>query len=91
MAKRARDRGKAQSQGIEFWFRRKYGLTIHDPRYLAASREDMLTDWWAYQYLENPNLDSQAVVDDDFDQDEIIRKLEEDPDSDDFDWESLTS
>ncbi len=50
----------------------------------------MLTDWWAHQYLENPKLDDQAVVDEDFDQDALLRKLDENPDSEDFDWEQLT-
>jgi len=81
--------GKDLAGSLEFWFRRKYGLASTDPRYLEASREDMLTDWWAHQYLENPKLDDQAVVDEDFDQEALLRKLDEDPDSDDFDWESL--
>jgi hypothetical protein len=50
----------------------------------------MLTDWWAYQYAENPKLDNQAAVDESFDKDTLLQKLENDPDSPDFDWESMS-
>lgn len=50
----------------------------------------MLTDYWSHQYLDNPKLDTEAIEDDSFDKDSLLKKLEQDPDSPDFDWEELS-
>lgn len=34
-----------------------------------------MTEWWAYRFAENPNL--EVVEDDDFDMDEHLRRAEE--------------
>jgi hypothetical protein len=50
----AKRRGKTQATTVEFWFRKKYGLTPTDPRFLSMTVEDMLTDYWAHHYYDNP-------------------------------------
>ena len=50
---------------MEFWFRRKYGLTPNDPRFLSLTREEIVSDYWAHQYFDNPPKDE--ICDDDFD------------------------
>ena len=50
---------------MEFWFRRKYNLTPNDPRFLSLTREEIIADYWAHQYYENPPKDE--ISDDDFD------------------------
>jgi hypothetical protein len=49
---------------------------------LDATTEDILTDYWANHYFENPN--SEEVEDDDFDLDAIVKSM------DDGDWEEVT-
>lgn len=56
------------AQSVEFWFRKKYNLTANDPRFLSLSIEDMLTDFWAHHYYDNPNT-QEEFENPDFDSD----------------------
>lgn len=69
---------------MEFWYRTKYNLTSNDPRFLAATLEEIITDYWAHQYLADPNLKDE-IEDEDFDLDEVVASMENNPD----DWEAL--
>lgn len=64
-----------------FWFRRKYGLTPNDPRFLALTLDEIETDYWAHHYAENPS--DNSFEDDDFDVDAIVDAMESD------DWETV--
>lgn len=75
LRRRAREAGEKLASSYEFWFRRKYNLSPRDPRFLEATIEDILTDWWAYRYAENPNL--EISEDDEFDVEEQLRRAEE--------------
>ena len=81
MKSRARQRGKEMAGTVEHWFRRKYLLPPNDPRFLEATPEEMLTDYWAWHYFANPN--EQEVVDDEFDLDSVLADMENNPE----DWE----
>lgn len=60
----AREIGKEDSKTIRFWFRRKYGLTVTDPRYLDMTEAGMLEDYWAHYYYDKPEEEFEAVTDD---------------------------
>lgn len=60
---------------MEFWYRKKYGLPATDPRFLSASVDEMLADYWAYHYADNPNAQDE-VVDDDFDLQAELARIE---------------
>ncbi len=45
-------------------FRRRYNLPPTDARYLSATREEIITDYWAHYYTENK---ADEVEDDSFD------------------------
>ena len=57
------------AKSVEFWFRKKYGLTEHDPRFLEMTVEGMLADYWAHHYFDNPNADQDECENPDFDED----------------------
>ena len=69
---------------MEFWFRRKYLLAPTDPRSLDASFEAILLDYYTWQALERP--DDIEDEDDDFDVEEVTRRMENPDDWDE--WES---
>ncbi len=81
------------SRTTEFWFRRKYNLTPNDPRFLDLTVEDMMTEFYAHLYADDPNKANTEVIDDDFDLEaeleqinaEAEQELSDDPD----DWEEL--
>jgi hypothetical protein len=54
-----------------------------DPRFLAATQQDMATDYWAHFYHDNPSQAATEVTDEDFDLEEIKRKAE------DGEWEEI--
>lgn len=90
MAQRARatkQQGREQSQEIEFWFRRKYSLTKTDPRFLDATVDDMLEDFWAHHFFENPKA-LDEVEDEGFDLEAEMAALEDGADPED--WETLS-
>lgn len=72
------------AQTLEFWFRRKYNLTRSDPRFLAATLDEMYEDYWAHRITEDPKA-LDEVTDDDFDIDEVTAAMERD------DWIEVTS
>lgn len=78
----AKERARALQRTVEFWFRRKYGLTVNDPMFLAATVEDMLTDYWAHTFVDDPQA-MQTIEDDDFDIDSVADELGY------SDWEDL--
>ncbi|HKT53701.1 MAG TPA: hypothetical protein VJP88_04575 [Caulobacteraceae bacterium] len=42
---------KQLSKTYGFWFRRIYNLAPTDPRFLDATPEQIITDYWAHYYL----------------------------------------
>lgn len=64
-------------------FRRRYNLPPTDPRFLNATREDIITDYWAHFYAENGFR--EEIEDEDFDQDAILKEFADDSD----DWEQV--
>lgn len=71
---RAKQAARERFQTIEFEYRRRYGLTINDPRFLAVTVEEMLTDIWAHKYHENPKL-LEEMEDPDFDPDSVASEI----------------
>lgn len=59
----------------ELTFRRRYNLPPTDDRFLNATREDIITDYWANFFTENPNV--QEVEDEEYNVDDEIRKMEQ--------------
>lgn len=57
------------------WFRQKYNLAPTDPRFLAATPEDIEAEYWAYHYQENKV--KEQFEDDEFDQAAELRRIEE--------------
>ncbi len=62
--------------GVDLWYRRTFRLTPNDPRYINTTRKERLTEYWAWQFEENPKL-LDAVEDDSFDMEEIQRQWAE--------------
>jgi hypothetical protein len=91
--KRARQNGLEMSKTAEFWFRRKYNLPPNDPRFLDLTVEDVLTEYYAHTYFDDPSKAQNEVVDDDFDVDaelaQINAEAEEELSDDPDDWEEL--
>lgn len=48
---------------VEFQFRRRYGLPPTDPRFLDATREEILVDWWAHAHTDDPGLRNAVAMD----------------------------
>lgn len=59
---------------IEFWFRWKYNLTRTDPRFLEATLDDMLEDFWLRTFKEDPKA-ADEDEDPDFDPDNVAAEL----------------
>ena len=49
---------------LEFQFRRRYSLPPADPRFLSATRAEMLVDYWAHQHADDPNVREPDVTED---------------------------
>lgn len=73
--KAARKTGKALSQTYAFWFRKTYQLAPTDPRYLAMTEEDVMTEFWAYE-LSNRDSSEEEIEDEEFDLDEVLAGIE---------------
>lgn len=73
---------------MEFWFRQKYLLPPTDPRFLDASIEEIVLDYYTWRAAEHPE-DAEEYEDEDFDPDadlaEIERSIKQHPD----DWEDV--
>lgn len=82
--KLAKQKAKSHYSSYEFWYRQHYKLTENDPRFLEATLEQIMTDYWAFQYFSNPKL-ADEVEDEDFDQDDILQLMEAHPD----DWQDM--
>lgn len=65
---------------MEFWFRRKYQLPPHDPRFLDMSPDEIEVEYWAYRSVDSPH--EEEMEDDEFD----IEKLTQEED-----WEDVIS
>lgn len=61
---------------VDLWYRRTFRLTHNDPRYLETTAEERLTDYWAWQYTENPKL-LDSVEDESFDLEALQREWAE--------------
>lgn len=72
------------AKSVEFWFRKKYGLTENDPRFLEMTVEAMLSDYWAHHYFDNPNADQEEFENPDF-EDDVKAML-----GNEEDWEQLS-
>lgn len=81
MSRRSKLKAKELASSYEFAFRRRYNLPPTDERYLNATREDIITDYWAHYYTENGV--GEEFEDDDFEAEK--RALLEDDD----DWEEV--
>lgn len=67
-------------------FRRRYNLPPTDPRFLDATLEEIITDYWTHFYAENKATDE--FEDEDFDLERIeeeFKRQNEKPD----DWEEV--
>lgn len=84
MHKVAKQNGRERHKTIEFWYRKQFNLTSNDPRFLNTTVEEMMTDYWAFTYSNDPKA-ADEVEDEDFDLEEELRKLEQDPDG----WEVM--
>ncbi|ECB1886237.1 hypothetical protein IAJ44_004293 [Salmonella enterica] len=60
----------------DLWYRRTYRLPPNDPRYLETTLEERLTEFYAWQYTDNPKL-LEVVEDESFDLEDIQRQWAE--------------
>lgn len=89
MHRRAKQQARLRLDTFEFEYRRIYNLTANDPRFLEATREEMVTDVWAHRYKEDPKL-LDEIEDEDFDPDSVARELGyEQQGGNADDWEEL--
>lgn len=65
----SRDIGLRMANTMDFAFRRRYQLPPTDPRYLAATDEEIVADYWANVFFDDPKRAEEEVVNDDFDSD----------------------
>lgn len=89
--RRAKDAARDRVDTIEFEYRRRYNLTINDPRFLDATTEEMLTDIWAHRFKEDPKLLNE-FEDEDFNPDDVAAEIGR-PQADlepPSDWETLS-
>lgn len=61
LKRNARQWGLQLSETIEFAFRRRYGLPPTDPRWLNATLDDVLIDYWAHAHRDDPNLRNEEA------------------------------
>ena len=71
---------------VEFWYRRKYSLTPNDPRFLDLSIDDILAEFWAHNYADNPNAAREEFENDDF-ADDLAAFMSEENDPEN--WEDI--
>ncbi len=73
-ARQAKDQARENYGTIEFWFRRKYGLTRTDPRFLDATVADMLEDYWMHTFYDDPKA-ADEIEDEDFDPEKVAELI----------------
>lgn len=86
--------GLQRSETVEFQFRRRYGLTPRDPRFLELTAEEILVDHWAHLHVEHPKLRDEEI-NEYFDEDLAEMEAEagvppEPPPADPSDFETVT-
>lgn len=64
-------------------FRRRYNLPPTDPRFLNATLDDIIVDYWANRYADDPKLLEETIEDTDFDLEEVLKNMADD------DWEEV--
>jgi len=72
----------------DLWFRRTYNLAPTDPRYLDATPEQMLTDYWAHHYDDRRLAGKPDEIEDEdesFDEDRVAQLMRDHPE----DWIDL--
>lgn len=78
------------SETVEFQFRRRYNLSPSDPRFLNTGADEMLVDWWAHRFCDDPKLKDEAI-NPDFEADlaemEAAARASDDPN----DWEEVAA
>lgn len=88
----ARQTGLERHKTYAFWYRKKYNLTSTDPRFLDATIDEIMADYFAHTFFDDPKA-ADEVVDDDFDPARVAEILGIDmPGQDDplpDDWENL--
>lgn len=62
---------------MEFQFRRRYSLPPNDPRFLALTATEILTDWWAHRITEDPEAANEIEMDQEDYEAEAARMLQE--------------
>jgi hypothetical protein len=67
---------------VEWWWRQRYNLPPTDPRYLDATPEQMLLDYYTVMA---ENGESESYEDDDFNLDAVLGEFA----ADDDDWEPV--
>jgi hypothetical protein len=72
--KSAKQQGRLLANTYHLWFRDKYRLAPTDPRFLAATDEQIEAEFWAYQYQSNKA--KEEVEDDDFDLSDVLAGFE---------------
>lgn len=77
---------------VELWFRRRFNLAPTDPRYLDATPEEMLTEYWAHYYEErrlSGKPDEEEFEDEEFDIERILAENERQAEGGDDEWEEV--
>lgn len=70
----ARRLGRARANSLETWFRRRYRLAPTDPRFLAATLDDIETDFWTQRYADGGV--TEDYVSDGFDLNDELARIE---------------
>lgn len=60
--------GLERADTMEFAYRRRYSMPATDPRYLDSSLEDIVLDYWAHRFWDEPKL-REEVHNPDFEED----------------------
>lgn len=60
-----------------------------DPRFLDATLDEMMADYYAHLYFEDPKAAEETYEDDDFDVDSVASAIGVRADGDVDDWETL--
>ncbi|EAM1616324.1 hypothetical protein F2264_21470 [Salmonella enterica] len=60
----------------DLWYRQTYKLPPNHPLYLDTTLEERVTEFWAWQYAQDPKL-MDVVEDESFDLEEIQRQWAE--------------
>jgi hypothetical protein len=69
------------AQSMALWFRKTYRLAPTDPRYLAATPEEIETEYWAHYYADHANASEEEYSDDDFSVDDEVERLRREAES----------